>query len=333
MKFMNMKRSGAAVMAGVLPLSLAAPAFATSSPAPAGQVIITGTYKDIPIAVSVPTTGTAQINPYGLPVEVKKTVGTATISGQKITTHPLNIKNQGSVALNVNAGLTVTPAGGLKVVAATGTISATETAKNAIVKLQVVGLNDSAYAVPSTDVSLENTLIDKFATESTWTGAQELAATASVAGTGGAPDTAGTEAKSASRLATLGAATVGNGGIVTYGNDSIALFRLSGDVATEPTGGWEVTDGFSAKIVFKFTPAVTYAITVDTANVTGGTIVPDKTTAQAGDRVTLTMTPTTTGTCTPVIKKADGTDVTSAVMSGGVITMPAYDITISGSFA
>lgn len=34
MKFMNMKRFGAVVMAGVLALSLAVPAFAESSPPP-----------------------------------------------------------------------------------------------------------------------------------------------------------------------------------------------------------------------------------------------------------------------------------------------------------
>lgn len=342
MKFMNMKRFGSIVMAGAMALSLTAPAFAATS-TPAGQVIITGSYEDIPIAVSVPSTGTAQINPYGLPVEVKKTVGTATITGQKITTLPLSIKNQGAVALNVNAGLTVTPKGELKVAAASADLSPTATTpvttKSVQVKLQVAALNDAEYAVSSTDAQLEGKLIDKFVADATWSGltsANELAATQSTAGTSGQPDTAGAEAKSPTannaRLATLGAATVATGGLVTYGNDSIALFRLTGNVVAEPATAWAEADGFEAKIVFKFTPAVTYAITIGT--VTGGTITANKTTAQKGDQITLTMTPTTAGqTCTPVVKKADGTDVTSTVMSGGVITMPDYDITITGTFA
>ena len=35
---------------------------------PKNSTVVEGTYKEIPIAVEVPTTGTAQINPYGLPV-------------------------------------------------------------------------------------------------------------------------------------------------------------------------------------------------------------------------------------------------------------------------
>lgn len=267
MKFMNMKRFASVAMAGALTLSLAAPAFATSS-TPSGQVTITGSYKDIPIAVSVPTTGTAQINPYGLPVEIKKTVGTASIVGQKITTMPMSIKNQGSVDLAVKAGLTVTPKGELHVVTNVGN---SDTAKNAAVKLQVVALSGTDYAVPSTDVQLENKLIDVFATEATWTGAAELAATASTAGASGQPDTAGTEAKSASSLAVLGAATVGNGGIVTYGNNSIALFRLTGDVVAEPTDAWTEDDGFEAKVVFKFTPAQPATVSLDNTSLALGT--------------------------------------------------------------
>lgn len=55
MKFMNKKRFGSTVMAGALALSLAAPAFAANNT----STTITGAYADIPIAVSVPTTGTA----------------------------------------------------------------------------------------------------------------------------------------------------------------------------------------------------------------------------------------------------------------------------------
>ena len=82
MKFMNKKRFASSVLAGTLALSLAAPALAANNT----TTNIAGSYADIPIAVVVPTTGTAQINPYGLPVSITKSNdSTVDLTGQKIT--------------------------------------------------------------------------------------------------------------------------------------------------------------------------------------------------------------------------------------------------------
>lgn len=284
MKFMNMKRFGSIAMAGALALSLTVPAFATSNT----QTAITGTYADIPIAVDVPSTGTAQINPYGLPVTLTKSDGkTVSLVGQQITTQPLNIKNQGTVKLDVGVSsfMVVPKAGGGLSVDST----AADTDKQIQVNLEVVGLNDAALALASDAEKLPDLLIDKFADPDSWTNAQVLAA----------PDAAKTDtatnitaAKSTSAMAVLGAVTPKTEGY-TYGANSIALFRLTGDLAEEPmtpaAGGsgdptpnpWTTDDGFTATIVFKFTPHadVAASISLDKTNATLANAATDTLTA------------------------------------------------------
>ena len=253
MKFMNTKRFASTVMAGVLTLSLAVPAFAASTQ-PKNSTVVTGTYAEIPISVEVPTTGTAQINPYGLPVSVvKSTDATVDLVGQKITTRPLSVKNQGTVALEMGvSSFVVVPTGEVSIATSAGT------EKEIKVDLQVAGLDDAALALSTDNERLGELLIDQFAADDTWDNAQSLAAPAAGVGDTAADITAATSGTTA--LATLGAATV-KGDLVTYGNDSIALFRLTGDLAQEPekadgtANPWKNTDGFSATIVFKFVPA------------------------------------------------------------------------------
>lgn len=253
MKFMNMKRFGAVVMAGALAVSMMAPAFAASN----NTTTIEGGYEEMPIAVVVPTTGTAQINPYGLPVTLTKTDTTKVqITGQKITTQPLSLRNQGTVGMDVNASLKVLPKGDASIRGAA--LTASETGKEIDVSLEVAGLDNAKYAVSTIDPTLEDALIDAFADPATWTGAGSLRAPAAAS-----PSATVTPAKSGAALAVLGAATEA-GGLVTYGNDSIAMFRLTGELNQEPNDGaspavdtpWTEEDGFTATIVFKFTPTV-----------------------------------------------------------------------------
>ena len=272
MKFMNLKRFGATVMAGVLALSMAVPAFAADT-TPAGQVTITGKYEDIPISVSVPTTGTAQINPYGLPVDftLSDTITKLSISGEQITTAPLSIRNQGATKLSVNATLAVDTSGtGNGVSVKKADLTATEDGKEINLALQVAGLNDNKYAVSSLDTTLEDSIIRAFADSATWASAKSLKAEDTPAGTALA---AATVAKSTTALAALGAATEGAGGLITYGKDSIAVFRLTGKVNESPqkdkTGGgteddpWVAADKFSAQVVFKFKPYKDSSLTLD----------------------------------------------------------------------
>lgn len=287
MKFMNLKRFGATVMAGVLALSMAVPAFATSTPVPTGQVTISGTYQDIEIAVSVPTTGTAQINPYGLPVDItlSDTISKVSISGQQITSRPLSIRNEGTTKLSVNATLAVDTSGtdnGVSVKNAD--LTAAEDGKEINLALQVAGLNDEDYAVSSLDTTLEDNIIRAFADPATWASAKTLKAKDTAAGTAlaaaaVAKSTDTTANGGCGTMAVLGAATAGAGGLVTYGNDSIAVFRLTGKVNESPQklkaagstdkvdDPWTTTDKFSAQVVFKFKPAKDASVTLNATGV------------------------------------------------------------------
>lgn len=252
MKFMNKKRFGSTVMAGALALSLAAPAFAANNT----STTITGAYTDIPIAVSVPTTGTAQINPYGLPVTITKSNDTTVdLVGQQITTKPLSVKNQGTVSLDMGvSSFLVTPTGDISIAAAKNT------EKEIAVNLEVAGLDDTTLAVSSDSENLDNLIIDAFADEDSWANAITLPAPAFAKG-GTAPNPA-----NKNNMAVLGAVTPKSEGF-TYGRKSIALFRLTGKLAEEPVNAgaadpWKETDGFSAAIVFKFTPHADVAASV-----------------------------------------------------------------------
>lgn len=286
MKFMNLKRFASTVMAGVLTLSLAVPAFAADTQ-PENSTVVTATYAEIPIAVEVPTTGTAQLNPYGLPVTVTKSdEKTVDLVGQKITTQPLSIKNQGTTALEVGATLAVVPKGEVSIAASANNDKAIK------VDLEVASLDDATLAVSSTSTKLEDMLIDKFASRSTWLNATTLAAPVAPAN---ATTVAPAESDADSPLATLGAATV-KGEVITYAKDSIALFRLTGDLAQSPKTGngasaianpWEATDGFTATVVFKFIPAPPSA--------GDATLTLDKTTLNAAGNLVATFDAGTSG--------------------------------------
>lgn len=306
MKFMNTKRFASTVMAGVLTLSLAAPAFAASTQ-PKNSTVVEGTYKEIPISVEVPTTGEAQINPYGLPVTLTKSDGkTVNLVGQKITTQPLSIKNQGTTKLDVNASVTVAEKGDVTIGATAGTD------KTIKVSLEVAPMNDETLAVASDSEKLADLLIDKFADAASWENAAEVEVTA-----------ADTAADSADTLAVLGAVTPKAEGF-NYGKNSIALFRLTGDLAAEPVDGssvadpWTSDDGFTATVVFKFTPHADVAASVtldkttlslDSTTNSNGTITATFDAGESG----LTVTGYAWTSSAPTVASVAGTTVTGAV--------------------
>lgn len=306
MKFMNTKRFASTVMAGVLTLSLAVPAFAASTQ-PKNSTVVEGTYKEIPVAVEVPTTGTAQINPYGLPVTITKSDDkTVSLVGQKITTQPLSIKNQGTTKLDVNASVTVATKGDVSI----GTTAGTD--KMIAVSLEVAPMSDDTLAVASDSEKLADLLIDKFADAASWKNAAKVNVTA-----------ADTAADSANTLAVLGAVTPKAEGF-NYSKNSIALFRLTGDLAAEPedTSGaadpWKETDGFTATVVFKFTPHADVAASVtldkttlslDSTTNSNGTITATFDAGESG----LTVTGYAWTSSAPTVASVVGTTVTGAV--------------------
>jgi hypothetical protein len=234
-------------LAALTAASMAIPAFADDEPqttTPANTTVVTAAYEEVSIAVTVPTTGTAQINPYGLPVEFKKSASStkaAKVTGQQIVTQPLYITNEGDVALDIAASVTTEAKGDASI--SGKALTGKETTKSVYAYLQMV-----QSANKTLDDTGKDKIIDECASDSTWTaeGVTKL-------------DLDGSKAASKEKMATLAASkvtTTDGKSTVTYNAGSIVLYRLAGDVVTKPSDDWATTDGFTATIAFTFTPAV-----------------------------------------------------------------------------
>lgn len=251
MKFMNLKRFASVAMAGALALSLTAPAFATNS------TNITGTYRAITLAVTVPTTGTAIINPYGLPYELSEGVS---ISGQQITTGaPLLIANRSAVSLSVSATALGQEKGTFKFAASDpNTANPAVTTKAGFVKMQMFAADGITQAnAEDTDV-----LNAKFAAlgEDSDDPTKDLVV--------------GTASSSMADIITLkkgnAAGELQDGGA--------AFFRLSGTVVKSPKTAagaddpWASTDGFAVKLAFTFEPTADPVASAGTIDVNDSTL-------------------------------------------------------------
>jgi hypothetical protein len=250
------KRIMSLSLAALTVASLAAPAFAaeeTQTTQPKNTTVVSGAYKEVAIAVTVPTTGEAQINPYGLPVELTKSASStkaAKVTGEQIVTQPMYISNEGDVALDIAASVTTTVKNIELVTDKTGLAKSTD--KQAYVELQMVQSANKSL----TDDTAKDKIIDEYATAATWT--------ADTVGTLALP-AGGDDAATADKLATLAASKVtgtGSDAVVTYNAGSIVLYRLAGEVVTKPDDStpWADGDGFTATIAFTFTPHVEEAV-------------------------------------------------------------------------
>ena len=266
MKFMNMKRFGSIAMAGALALSLAVPAFASNS------TNITGTYRAITLAVTVPTTGQAIINPYGLPYELSE--GGPSISGQQITTGaPLLIANRSAVSLSVSATALGQEKGTFKFNAADpNTANPVVTTKAGFVKMQMFAA-DGVTEANADDADALNTKFAALGADSDDPSKDLVVGTAS---------------STMADIITLKKANA-DGELQDGG---AAFFRLSGTVVKTPKAAngtdddpWTSTDGFAVKLAFTFEPT-------EDPTVCAGTIALNDSTLDA------TFTSSTTATLT-----------------------------------
>lgn len=242
------------LMVCVLALTMIAPAFADN------ETTITGTYVAAEIAVNVPTTGQAFINPYALPVKLSSfdegsdgdlvNVSSSSIMNQQIVTVPMAIENYSEVDLSVSAKVTGTipdatlnntlvgtsTGSGVKFV--TSAPKAADTSKSVFAYLQMKVVDDLTKASTNGD------LLDAFAN---WTDTNYDKDKDQVVGTS-------TATKSAMAVLAKGEASGGDAGELVATAGSIAIFRLTGKVTTEPNGGWQNTDTFQVKIAFTFKP-------------------------------------------------------------------------------
>lgn len=252
MKFMNLKRFASVAMAGALALSLSAPAFASNS-------VITGNYKEVRLAVSVPSTGKAVINPYGLPIALSEKYS---ISGQGISNAaPLTVQNRSAVPLKVNVEITATKTGNFafETQAALGT---SETGNKGLVKFEMF----PAPALTETTLENEDTLIGGFAALDS---ANALpSGGVQVKGVDGTPD-------KANNILTLREGSA-DGSLQAGG---AAYFRLTGEAVKAPATAWAATDGFTATIAFTFEPSAT------PFSLSAGTLAADTSGATANEQL------------------------------------------------
>lgn len=225
MKFMNMKRFASTVMAGALTLSLAAPAFA------ADETVITATYAETTLEVTVPADTAATINPYGLPVTMAD--ATTVLSGQPITiATPLMIENKSAVALKVGASVATTVTGLTLANAETGVAAGTD--KKVYAQFQAfeaAGIDGAAALDPTT-------------TNPAWAALED-------------DDAVLTATLDATTPATAAGNLVLREGADGMAQDGgVAFVRLSGVAAKKPTTAWATTDKLVATITYSFEPAV-----------------------------------------------------------------------------
>lgn len=254
MKTSKTKRIMTGALATAMSLSMAVTAFAAD--APANETVIEGAYKEIPIAVTVPAKGEAQINPYGLPVEYEKSdTNKVKIANQQITTAPMGISNEGDIDLDVSATVIGTTKGAFKFVASEEAITgkgaegdadyvAPSSLANGFVYLQAKPT--AAPATPNAD-GVNDAYITTCA-DATWTAAYDEDADIPVS------TIAATAV--AKPLGTLKKATLSAAGVVTaYDAGSCLAVRLAGVVTESPRTPWAAADGFTVTVSYSFKPA------------------------------------------------------------------------------
>lgn len=308
MKFKNTKRLASAAVAGVMALSMTAPAFAAS------ETSITGSYRAITLNVTVPTTGSAIINPYGLPFDI----GDSTITGQQITTGaPLLIQNKSAVPLSVSASAIGQVKGNFL-------FSAADPASDVLTKSGHVVLQmfpaDGVTEANATDTDILNA---KFAAlpEASADPTKDI--------------TVGTTAASANDILLLRSGNA-DGELVDGG---AAFFRLGGKVVKNPTVAWAAADGFTVKIAFTFEPTIMQASAGTVASDAGTTTIDGNFTSN--DAVTLTpdlpsgvtvddWTWTTSDADMATVAE-DGTDDTKATVTYVGTSTGTVTITVTGT--
>jgi hypothetical protein len=245
---LNSKKIASLGLAMAMAATMAVPAFADTVNT---STKVTAVYKDVTIAVAVPTTNDTFINPYGLPSEFTYTnaqdgAKSVKISGQIVST-PMAIFNQSDYDLSVGAKVVTTTTGNAKIVSR---LTSKGTDNEITAQLQIVQTDANVVGEATSDADkISDAVIKASADSTTWDAATSLALVS------------GTEGVSKDGLVTLNAAELGedkNGAkTTTYKEGSGALVRLTGSCIEAPTTAWTATDGFTAAIAYTFKPATT----------------------------------------------------------------------------
>ncbi len=337
----------------VMSLSLAVPAFAAANTSNTTE--ISGAYKEVTIAVDVPATGKAFINPYGLDLKVPQAEGDSTevtIKGQQIVSAPMAIKNKSAMDLSVSATVT----GKITPITVPDGQTAPTLMKFATGTTKGSGTNPDApdYVAPATGKSAYVYFQAKQATNTTGTVADIATEYAAWGASAYDEDTdviVAAKAVAKENVMTLRAADLeDNGTFKAFKAGSIGMFRLTGDCTSGSKANWTDKDQFTVTVAFTFTPAAVekYAVTVSpvggTGTTTGVNVAADYATAAEGDEVTISIEGVTVGNvATITVTGANGDSITvtpasftsaaGATDTTATFTMPAQAVTVTVTVA
>lgn len=240
MKSLKLKRILSIALSGAMCMALATTAFAAGN-----ETVITATFDEPEIAVTVPGTVAAFINPYGVDVNYDPADDTAILSGFQILSAPNCIYNLSGMDLSVSATVTgevLARAGETDTTkamkfATASTDGGTVTTKSAYVTFQMKV--DDGILGEATDIidTLYNPLAQAWAADADADGEVVVKA----------GETAGEDLvalKKADLSGTNPKAVAGGG----------ALIRLNGDCVTAPKIAWDEKDSFKVTVAYTFMP-------------------------------------------------------------------------------
>ncbi len=240
----------ALILVLALTLVAAVPVLAKTS-----DTVITGRYKDIQIEVVVPSSTTAIINPYGLPMDITDDNGASlgkVSDNQIITATPLVGYSMCEVPVDINVTVTGEPQGDFRLALEKPTT--TDTTKSGLVYFEIKPVNDLGYS-GSTDTNPIGKLVgSKVYTElKNWSkGSYSASATNQVL--------VGTRAVTTTTpVCKLNAAQTDTNGKVTGPATTNGYFvaRLNGDIVGTPRDEWVTSDGVNVTISWIITPSKT----------------------------------------------------------------------------
>lgn len=241
MKSLKLKRLLSAALAGAMSLTLATTAFAAGN-----ETVITATVKETEIAVTVPGTVDAFINPYGVDVNYDENDPARILKGFQILSVPNCIYNLSGMDLSVSATVTgeivaradETDTTKAMKFSTTSTDGATVTTKNAYVTFQMKVDNAIAGTVDDITPTMIGTQAEKWAVDADADGEVVVKV----------GDTAGVD------LVALKKADLTDAQNPKAVAGGAALIRLNGDCVTAPKIAWDEKDSFKVTVAYTFMP-------------------------------------------------------------------------------
>lgn len=340
---MKNKKFLSVVLAGVMTLSLATSAMATSATTDnttgSQQYTVDATVNNATIKVTVPTnlTDKVKLNPYQL--AYTDSMGTEIKEG--VYSPVQYMTNLSNTAIGVTAAVKATQAGDVKLLADKTTYDAavaasattTKGLKNVYMYLEMLTVNDNMSAP-------------------TWAAGYEAAKHLAIKDVA-----ASANGQQKKNIATMEAAENGAAAM----EKGMVAFHFAGAVNDKTDDAWAAADKITLDITFTFTPlstttgvtpgadeAVTAGggggggggttFTITKAACATGTFTVDKTTAASGDTVTVTANSPTTAGQTATVTVAKDSDSSSVSVTAGAtgtwtFTMPSEAVTVTVAYA